>query len=1032
MKKYIYFTLLFFTLGLILPLAASAQNNKGNKNKKNKAVAKKESPIVTVSSLITDSDGNPVVNASVVAGEGSYIVYSDIAGKFSVSTRKNSVIIIEALGYKPVYINLAIGAFPQNITLEKEDLYAAEKDMIVRGDGGLTPQRDLVGAGGRIKGESLSSYPDLLLGNALQGKAAGLIVVPTVSGLANNNSNFYLRGNHGMENNQAIVIVDGVERNFDELIAEEIETIELMKDPITKIQYGPRAANGVLWVTTKRGMENRRVIRVSAEAGITRMSRVPDYLNSYQYATLYNEARRNDGLPEFYNVKQLEGYKNSTGVNDFLYPNVDYYDEFLKKQSMYRKISVEVNGGSNDVQYALILGYTGNGGYEKIGDTPDFNRLNMRGNLDVKVTDYLSVTGGIAAQLGIRSWGSKNASEVFTALSTHRPNEYPFTIDPTQIGMPADSSGIPSFGGSLQKADNLYADMMYGGFSSERNLNSQASLGLNFTLDRILKGLKASALVTFDNYNYFMNGQRNTYPTYAVNPYTDENGDPSYLVTQMRKRTLQSDQSRLGESTVRKNSWRVNAGYSNHIGIHGLSAMLAYNFYKGEVKGKEQDIVNANYSMRLNYSYDKRYIAELNLAYMGSNRFEDGNKFFLSPAFGAGWVLSNEEFLKNNSQINFLKLKASYGVLGYDGNSPTMTYNTAWEDGGTAQLGEQNKTTTSHITNFIRFGNPDLKWERSAEFNIGIEGLFLDNRLFTEINYFNEVRSDIIGLNKSQYAGLSGAFMSYSNMGKVKNHGFEGSINWKDKAGDLIYSLGLNVVWSKNELKEWDQIDYPDSYRNLIGKPTDAMMGYRALGLFGKDVPLAGHPSQYLGAYQVGDIAYADLNGDNRIDDRDREMLGNSFPRTTIGIEVDLRYKQWGLYLLGVAETGVSKWLTNSYYWNKGEDKYSAITLDRYHPTENPQGTYPRLTTTAGENNFRNSSFWIKNASFFRMKNVELSYTLPNKFDSSVFQNIKFFARGTNLFVLSGIKDLDPEVINAGVNNYPLSMTITGGVSVRF
>lgn len=888
------------------------------------------------------------------------------------------------------------------------------------------------GAADRIEGESLVSYPDLLLGNALQGRAAGLLVMPSVNGLGNGSSGFFLRGNHGMENNQAIVMVDGIERNFDELIAEEIETIELKKDPLTKIQYGPRAANGVLWVTTKRGMKNQRIIRASAEAGITRVTRLPEYIGSYQYATLYNEARRNDGLREFYTPQQLDGYRNSSGANDFLYPDADYYDEFLKKQSLYRKASVEVNGGNNQVQYALILGYTGNGGYEKVGDTPGFNRLNMRGNLDVKVTDYLSVAGGIAVQLGIRNWGSQSAENVFAALSTHRPNEYPFLIDPVKIGMPADSSGVPSFGGSMQKPDNLYADMMYGGFSSERNLNSQANLGLNFTLDRIVKGLKASAYVMFDNYNYFMNGQRNTYPTYAVNPYIDENGESTFLASQMRKRTLQSDQSRLGESTLRKNSWKLNAEYSNRIGVHDLSAMLAYTFYKGEIKGAEQDIVNANYSMRLNYFYDRKYGLELDLAYMGSNRFGDGNKFFLSPAMGAAWIVSNESFLQHSTQLDFLKLKASYGILGYDGGSPTLTYNTAWSDGGTAQLGEQNKTTSSHITQFIRFGNPDLKWERSSEFDIGIEGLFLQKRLFSQINYFHEVRSDIIGLNTSRQSAMNGGFMSYSNMGKVVNGGIEGSVRWKDTAGDLIYTVGLNVTWSKNKLKAWNEVNYPDAYRNLIGKPTDAMMGHRALGLFGKDVSLAGHPSQFLGAYQEGDIAYADLNKDNKIDDRDSKMLGNSFPRTTIGMEIDLRYKQWGLYVFGVAETGVSKWLTNNYYWNKGEDKYSVVTLDRYHPVANPQGTYPRLTTTTGENNFRNSSFWIKNAAFFRMKNVEVSYTLPALFETSVFRDIKFFVRGTNLFVLSGIKELDPELINAGVDTYPVNRTLTGGVSVRF
>lgn len=1032
MKKITYIVFLFLALGTVSPLAVTAQNKKAANNKQNRTAAKKESPVIQVSSRVVDMDGNPVINAAVTAGEGSYLVYTDESGAFNISARKRSVVTIEAMGYEPVTINLSISEFPESVQLKKLDLFASNEDRISRADGGTVLQRDLVGSGGKLAGDKLSSYPDLLLGNALQGRMAGLVVSPTVNGLGNNKPEFYIRGQHGKDNNTAVVVIDGVERNFDDLIAEEIETIELLKDPTTKILYGPRAANGVLWVTTKRGKENRRAVRVSAEAGVTRMTRTPEYLNAYQYGLLYNEARRNDGFSDFYSQQQLEGYKNSSGAHDFLYPDADYYDEFLKKNSLYRKISVEVNGGSENVQYALVLGYNGSDGFEKTGQTPSFDRLNVRGNLDVKVNDFLSVSGGVSAQLGIRDWGRMNNAEVFTALNTHRPNEYPFTIDPKLINLPTDSLGLPTFGASQQNPANLYADMMYGGFSSERNLNSQASLGLNFTLDRILKGLKASAFVTFDNYDYFMNGQRNTHPTYFVKPYLNAAGDDDYFIMQMRKRDLQSDQSRLGESSVRSNSWRAVVEYNRLFGKHQVSARGGYNFYKREVVGASQDIMTANYTMRLNYGFDNRYIGEVNMAYMGSNRFDDGNKFFLAPAVGASWIISNENFMSNATHIDFLKLKASFGILGYEGNTPAPNYRTAWEDGGTAQLGEQNKTTTSHITNFIRIGNPDLKWERSTEFNIGMEGLFLKNRLYAEVNYFNEVRSDIIGFNKSQYAGMVGPFISYSNMGEVKNHGFEGMVNWSDKAGDFSYKLGLNFIWSKNKLVKWNEPAYPDEYSRLIGLPTDAMMGYRAIGLFGKDVPLAGHPQQMLGAYQEGDIAYADLNGDKIIDDRDKEMLGNSFPRTTMGMEIELKYKQWGLYILGVYEGGVSKWLTNNYYWNMGEGKYSVEALDRYHPTENPSGNYPRLTTTNGDNNFRNSSYWLEKGDFFRMKNVEISYTLPNKFKSPVFQNIKFFARGNNLFVLSGIKDLDPELVNAGVNNYPVTMTVTGGISVRF
>ena len=218
----------------------------------------------------------------------------------------------------------------------------------------------------------------------------------------------------------------------------------------------------------------------------------------------------------------------------------------------------------------------------------------------------------------------------------------------------------------------------------------------------------------------------------------------------------------------------------------------------------------------------------------------------------------------------------------------------------------------------------------------------------------------------------------------------------------------------------------------IVGQPSDAMFGYVSKGLFGKDVDMSQpHSFQTFGDYQEGDIAYEDLNDDGMVDDRDRQILSNSFPRTHLGIDLNLNYKGFGLYVQGTAQLGFSNWLNNSYYWNRGEDKYSAITLDRYHPTENPNGTYPRLTTTDGSNNFRNSSFWIENGDFFRIKNVELSYTLTGK-QADVFRSVKFFARGTNLLLLSKNKMFDPEVMTAGLNNYPVLKNITGGISLSF
>lgn len=1023
MNRYIiYASSLMLVWGLSVNLPCNAQNKKNAKKPK----TTKAALIVNVHTKIVDENGRPIKDAEIIAGEGAIIHHSDKEGKVSVQTKANGVILIEALGYEDVIVDLAKEQLPAILKLKKTEMLASGKYKIDRPDGGTTNQKDLVGAISSINGEELASYPEFSLSNTLQGRLAGLVVRSNSGAFALNSSSLFVRGLHGKDNNQAIVIVDGIERNMEDVIPEEIATIDVLKDATAKILYGARAANGVLVVTTRRGEANKRVMRASVEAGVMMSTRTPDFLDSYNYANLYNEARQNDGLLNFYSPEQLNGYKNSTGPNDLLYPNVDYYNYFVQKQSMYRKALVDLNGGSNKVRYSLIANYIGGTGFEKIGDRPDLNRLNVRGNLDIQVTDYLNVVADAAARLEIKDWSSKGNAEVYTALSTTRPNEYPLTISSDILGLQPDEKGVPFFGASLRTPSNLLADMQYGGFRSERYVNSQTNVGLDFTLDRWTKGLTASAFVTFDNYSFFTNGQTNVYPTYAIRGMINEK--PEFL--QMKKMILEDEQFRIKEETRRTLGWRANVGYTNRFGKHDISALLAYNYYQDEVMGGAQDVKNANTTLRLNYGFNNRYVVEGNLALMGSNRFEEGSRYFLSGAIGGGWILSNESFLADYEQINFLKLKASYGVLGYDRGTDFLLYKTSWQNGANITFGEQNKTT-AYTTNFIRFGNKDLKWERSTEWNIGVEGFFFKNRLKLEVNYFNELRDNIIGSNSAQQANVIGDFVSFANIGKVRNYGIDANMQWGDRNGDFSYQVGANLTWSKNKLLKWDEPQYPDAYTRVIGKPTDAMIGYQSLGLFGKNVPLQG-ANQLLGRFQEGDIAYADLNGDGMVDSRDKKMLGNSHPRTSLGIDVNLQYKNWGLYLLGTAEFGLDVWKNNSYYWNKGEEKYSKVVAERYHPINNPSGTYPRLTTTQGENNFVNSSFWMENGSFFRLKNVELSYTIVCEKENSIVKKIKLFGRGTNIFVLSKEKDLDPEMMNAGLTNYPVYTTLTGGLTVTF
>lgn len=1019
------FIIIYLLFSWLMISTGYAQTNKKERQSKQ--------TLVELNSKVVDEKGSPVKDASIITGESAVILFTDAKGEFKTKVPSNATIIIEAFGYTTQLYQLAQKVLPKEVVLKKEAIFSSEDFMLNRADGSRVSQRNLVGAVGTIKGKDLMSYPDLVVTNSLQGKAAGLIIRNNVSGLGNNTPSVFLRGQHTNGNSQALIIIDGIERPLEDLLPEEIEKIELLKDATSKVLYGPRAANGVLMVTTRRGENNRRALKITAEAGLNQVTRLPQYLNSYEYAGLYNEARTNDGLVPFYNQLQLEGYQNSQGANDLLYPNVDNYKEFIKPQTSYKKAVLEMNGGNNSVKYAVIAGFTGADGIENSATATLLNRFNLRANLDVKVTDYLSLVAGVSGRMEIRSWGAMDGSQLFTALSTHRPNEYPFTITPEDIGIPADSSGLPHFGAGSRQTSNLYANMMYGGKTAERYANNQSNLGLNFKLDRITKGLTAGAFITFDNYDYYKESQIPVNATYDVSTYNNANGVLDTLYTQMLKYAPVTRKSRVNAETSRSLGLRANIGYENHFGIHSVSSMLGYNYAKYEVKGTAQDVINATYTAHLNYDYNNKYIVEFNAALMGSNRFAPGNKFFLSPAIGAAWIISNEDFMPHSGNVNFLKLKASYGVLGYDRNTDYLMYQRAWADNGIISFGEANNGNKPRVTSMVRAASPNLKWEQSAELNIGVEGLFMNNRLRSELNYFNENRTNIIGFQSESYGDYLGSYVYNTNMGSVTNKGIEGYVSWSDKIGDFGYTFGANFIWSKNKLATWnDVVPDQETYRSPIGKPTDAMFGLVSQGLFGKDVALSGHPFQTFGPYQEGDLAYEDLNSDNIIDGRDQRLLGNSFPRTSFGIDLTLNFRGWGMYVLGAGETGVNKWANNNYYWNRAEDKYSITALNRYHPVNNPDGTYPRLTTTSGENNFRNSTMWLLNTDFLRIKNLEFSYTFTDRSFTAVAKQIKFFARGTNLFVLSSIKDLDPELLNGGVTNYPLMRAFTGGVSFTF
>ncbi|MBP8792399.1 MAG: SusC/RagA family TonB-linked outer membrane protein [Lutibacter sp.] len=986
---------------------------------------------LTIQTVLVDENDKPIPNALIVLGDGLVETHSDLKGYFSLQALANNIMLISANGYESKTIYLKSETIENKIILKTTALFNGEQHVIKLPANIKTTQRALTGAVSSVSGKTLESQPDVVFQNALQGRLAGVSTQMTTNGLGNNLPNIYVRGLGRESANTALTIVDGMERPLEFLTAEEIESVEVLKDATAKILYGPRAANGVILITTKKGRINTQVIKTSVEYGVNMSTRMAEYLNSGDYATLYNEALANDGYSPKYSAAAIAGYYDSTGENDQLYPNIDHNSYFLNETSPLIKANFEYSGGTEESQYGVFLGYIGTKGLEKIGEKVAQDRINVRGNLDFKISDNLS--GHIEGNgiIESRNWGKLGQDQIFGKIVTERPNEFPLLIQDPNFSGEAASLGdeiIPPLGGSLDNKNSLYGDMIYGGFQEYQFFYGQTNFGLDWDLNNTIKGVSASTSINFDNYQYHAADQISNPIRYSLY-FNEDTATIEY--DKLNKRTIERDRTERSSSITRSLGWTTNLKYELEIDKDNkFNADLSYFYYLNQNNSRRQHIRNTNTALNATYAYKNKWYFDVTYALMGSNKFASNNELFLSHALGAAWVLSEESFLKNNKSIDFLKLKSSYGVLGYDAATDFYLFETRYSKNGTINLGERNTSSEFRI-GFDNFGNPNLAWEKSAEFNVGIEGLAFNKSLQFELNYFDEQRDDIIYSKPSASTTTSGGNgITPENLGAVANRGFDGSINWFKNYGDLKVNFGANFLISKNKVRASDAINNIDSYLNVEGRSSDVIFGYVSNGLFKTQQEVADAPVQTLGAYGIGNISYKDLNDDGVINEQDKTVIGNSFPRSSFGVNFDSEYKGFGLSILGVADTGVDFVKSNSYYRNSGEGKYSVLASDRFHPVNNPKGTQPMLTTLNPINDNVTSTFWMENGAFFRLKNVELSYKFSN--DLWLAKTTKFYVRGTNLFVLSSVKDLDPEVPNSGVSNYPLFRTITAGVTVAF
>lgn len=945
-----------------------------------------------IKAKVVDKEGNPIQSVRITVDEGIFESSTDKQGKFSLKVTDNSTLVFDVPGFEPQYLGVSVIKQNPVVVMEKSIPYGGVKDEVEL-PFRKTIAREIVGATSTIDEDAISSSNQMNVLNILSGKAPGLNVsqVPTEPGRSATVLN--IRGlSRSATDNAPLIIIDGIERPLEDLTPEEIESITVLKDATSKILYGPKAVNGVLLVKTKRGIKYKRDRQFNIEFGAQTPVRMPEYLNSADYATMYNQARINDGLSPYYTQTDIDGYR--MGTNPVLYPDVDFHKLCLNDHMSYRKAIAQFRGGNESAQYYVNATYAGYGGYEAVGKNNTSNKFNLRVNLDYKVNDWLKAFVDIAGQMEFYTTNYMSADKLFSRLSSHRPNAYPIKFsDPGNPG--TEIYGAMENANLSSSRENIYAEMALGGSKENTVRKGQTNIGFDLSLDRYVKGLSAKAYVTFDVYNYLVVGKNENFSSYR--PIFNENSLIGKELLTVEKKV--SDKSRIADQMYRNYGYFGQLSYDRTFQAkHQLKSDLVIFQSRRENLGSSQDDVNRTFALRTNYVYNKKWIAELDMAVMGSSRFTKGNRYGYFPTVGVAWIASEEKFLKDKEWLDFLKIKASTGLLGTDNYFDFFLFESRWNTSQSTHFGPKLEEDVNTST-LVHVGNPDLTWEKSFEINIGAEASFL-NCLTADFNYFNNYRYDILTPTTS-FSSINGGELMYRNYGSVRNQGVELALEYSGNIGKLHYSIGGNTIWSKAVYEKTDDMEGLSSNRKKEGKPVDTRFGLIAEGLFKSGDEIAAHPVQDFGPVQIGDVKYANINNDHHINENDMLPIGNEYPRFQFGLNINLAYKGFELSLSGSGMAQYDIYLNNSYYWMREDQKYSTFVKNYFNPSTG-EGKFPRLTTQQNQNNYRSSSLWMRSGNFFKLRDAMLSYSLPQNITNKMtLKQVKLFVRGSNLFTLN-------------------------------
>ncbi|SDC19331.1 SusC/RagA family TonB-linked outer membrane protein [Niabella drilacis] len=1022
-----------FVLAALLPTGLMAQEDTTAQNRYHQRTSG-----LKISGRVSGQNGDKLAGATITEAGTDNAVRTDVTGSYQIFvTGKEAVLQFSYTGYKPQEIKVGEKLLA-DVTME--EIISDMNEVVVVGYG-QQKKASVVGAISTIRPQDLYMTPSRSLTNNLAGLVGGLVAVTRTGDPYASNSEFWVRGVSTLGNSAALVLVDGVERNINDIDVEEIESFSVLKDASASAVYGVRGANGVLMVTTKRGKAGKPKVNFRIEKSYLRPTGVPEYVGAVKYLEVMNDAYKLSGESQpFMSQEDIDKYRNK--VDPDLYPDVNWWDVISKDHSDNIHLSTSVNGGTDFLRYALTSGYFEENGLLERDETQQWNsgykvrRFTMRSNVDVNLSKTTLMRFDVG---GFFQWRRRPPMSAMDFDPF-----YEAAMSPPYLIPPMYSNGKFA---KIPYRNNPWALLTQRGFTRSSMLGLQTTLSLEEDLKYITPGLKARAMVAFDKWSQVWVDRHKNPDYYKRATSRDANGNLVMEIESDGEQWL--GWSRNSEFGVQKIYAEAAVNYDKVINnIHDLGAMVLYNQDHRDL-GETLPYRTQGLAGRVTYGYDKKYLAEANFGYNGSENFAPGKRYGFFPSAAVGWVISEERFMQPlKSVLSRLKLRASYGKVGNANiGGRRFAYLPTIEDfGGWYRWGVDNATgRLGRGEGEIAVDN--LTWETGVKKNLGLD-VSLWGAFELMFDVFEEKRKDIFIIRENLPGSAGFIRAPWANYGKVNNRGFEVQANGgRQLTKEWFLSVLGSFTYNNNKVIERDEpLSIIGTTRARTGHMVGQQFGLIADGLYtfddfdasGNLNPGLPKPSYGSGRPKPGDIKYIDLDGDGAISDNDKTAIGGSFrPQVQYGFGLNVRYRSigFGFFFQGNGKVwqilGGQNWIPGS---SGGAAGNILTNIDDRWTEEDPRqdAFWPRLSKALNEINTQPSTWWLRDMSFLKLRNIELSYELPKKLTGNIgMQKVQFFVRGSNLLTFSRFKLWDPELGTTDGLKYPLMKSLTAGFSLN-